>query len=122
MEELKRLDRKSIDKNRIDIARLLGMPSGGIIVSENGRIEIHNIPEDDARRYSNILRNKVKDIRLIPGKYDFRKVPLPGQVPGRLVTISGMLKDYLNEEFDDEVYEIVYNMGKVVWCILVGDM
>ena len=93
-----RLDRKSIDKNRIDIARLLGIPSGGIIVSENGRVEIHNIPEDDARRYSNILRNKVKDIRLIPGKYDFKKIPMPGQMPNRLVTISGMLKDNLTEE------------------------
>ena len=110
-----RLDRKSIDKNRIDIARLLGIPSGGIIVSENGRVEIHNIPEDDARRYSNILRNKVKDIRLIPGKYDFRKVPLPGQVPGRLVTISGMLKDNLTEEFDDEVYEIPFR-GIIYKC------
>lgn len=105
MGELKRLDRKSIDKNRIDIARLLGIPSGGIIVNENGRIYIHNIPEDDARRYSNILRNKVKDIRLIPGKYDFRKVPLPGQVPGRLVTISGMLKDSLNEGHQIQKYK-----------------
>lgn len=93
-----RLDRKSIDKNRIDIARLLGIPSGGIIVSENGRVEIHNIPEDDARRYSNVLRNKVKDIRLIPGKYDFKKIPMPGQMPNRLVTISGMLNDSLNED------------------------
>lgn len=103
-----RLDRKSIDKNRIDIARLLGLPAYSILIHENGRFEIHNISEDDARRYSNILRNKVKDIRLIPGKYDFGKIPMPGQMPNRLVTISGVLTDNLNEGAHEDMKDFPY--------------
>lgn len=96
-----RLDRKSIDKNRIDIARVAGVTTGDIQLWDNGRFEIHNVKEDDLNRCLLGLRKIADNVRHYGGRYDFSNVPMPGSLHKRLFNIQGNLKETMNESMSD---------------------
>lgn len=91
------LSRRDIDDNRNIIAQLCGKSAGDIQVWDNGLFQVHNVKEDDLQRCLSVLGRVAKGLSHSSGKYDFSNVPLPGLPVKRLFTISGTLKEELDE-------------------------
>ena len=85
------LDRKTLEENRLYVARVFNVPASGIIMQRDGRFEIHRVHEHE-KTYITMRAGIDKRFSQMTysGKFDFNH-PKPMMPVSKVYTIRGKI-------------------------------